>query len=113
MELRDICALLLREAATLPVRDFGTLCPGNSLALFLLHSLALPLLNIKAFLLGHLLALFLGHLFALLGPDVTTNLFVVNLFTDLSGYWVTFLSINCLAFLPISSLALTTRYILK
>merc|ERR1719300_1134783 len=95
LELRNICALLLWEAATLPDGGLRALSSWNSLALFLLYSLTLPLLDIVTFLLGHILALLGGH--------ITALLLVMNLLADLSSHWVAFLAIN--------SLTLTTRYI--
>merc|ERR1719300_1411916 len=95
LELRNICALLLWEAATLPVGGLRALSSWNSLALFLLYSLTLPLLDIVTFLLGHILALLGGH--------ITALLLVVNLLANLFSNWVAFLAIN--------GLTLTTRYI--
>ena len=88
MKLRDISTLLLGKGAALPVGGLGALGPWNSLAFLLLDSLTLPLLNFGAF--------FLGHVLAFLGSDVTADLLVVNLLTDLLGYGVTLLTIDCL-----------------
>ena len=96
LELRNIGALLLGEAATLSVGSLRALSSWNSLALFLLNSLTLPLLDIVTLLLGHVLAL--------LGSNITALLLVMNLLADLFGNWVAFLAIN--------GLTLTTRYIL-
>ena len=90
LELGHISAFLLGEASTLPVRSLRALCPWNSLALFLLHGLALPLVD--------LVALLLWHVPALLGCNIATLLLVVNLLANLLSHWVTFFSINSLAF---------------
>jgi len=111
LELWDIRAFLLGEAATLSVGGFGALSPWNGLAFFLLHSFTLSLLNVVAFLLGNILALLLGCISALLGGHITALLGVSNLLADLLGHWVAFSSINCLAFLAIDSLALTAIHI--
>ena len=97
LELRNIGALLLGEAATLSVRGLRALSSWNSLALFLLNSFTLSLLDI--------IALLLGHVFALLGGNIMALLLVVNLLANLFGNWVAFLAIN--------SLTLTTRNILQ
>merc|ERR1719300_2299248 len=95
LELRNICALLLWEAATLSVGGFRALSSWNSLALFLLNSLTLPLQDVVTLLLGHILALLGGH--------ITALLLVVNFLADLFSHWI--------AFLAIDSLTLTTRNI--
>jgi len=86
LELRNIGALLLGEAATLSVRGLRALSSWNSLALFLLNSFTLSLLDI--------ITLLLGHVFALLGGHITALLLVMNLLADLFGNWVAFLAIN-------------------
>merc|ERR1712098_74094 len=80
LELRNICALLLGEGATLPAGGFRAFGSWNCLTLFLLHSFTLPLLDVIALLLRSISAL----------------LRVTNFLTDLSGNRVAFSSINCL-----------------
>ena len=67
------------------------------MAFFLLYSSALPLLDVIAF--------FLRNISTLLGDNITANLGVGSLLTDLSLHWVTLLAIN--------SLALSARNVLK
>jgi len=86
LELRNIIALLLGEAATLSVGSLRALSSWNSLALFLLNSFTLSLLDIITLLFGHVLALLGGH--------ITALLLVMNLLTDLFSHWGAFLAIN-------------------
>jgi len=109
--LRDIGALLAREAVALTLRDGLTVGPGDVLAFLPFDSLALPLIDILALLNRNLATLLLGLLRALLGPDLTADLRVVNLLAHLAGHRVADLGVDSIAFPLVGSRALLTRNI--
>ena len=88
LDVRDVSALLLGEAAALSLGPLGALGPGGGVALLLVDSLALLLGHVDtvlpglvaAFLLGDIATLFLGDILALLlrNLDKNRNIFKMN-----------------------------------